>query len=281
MNKKISISLIAILTACSQTIMPHECKKMDDGQYFCLTTGTLQYIQDQSEHYRIKNDIQDIYNYAKTEDDYGYNSCHFDKNYKSEYMSQLGECLGVSFILWPMLPFCPIVALDGADQGIYVDETKEPIDKETNILVCDHSFSSDYEGRLQTLYEQQEEQRSKKEAEEKNKEVEAAIKKYGYNLCVMPSIHEMMAYNMTFWKDCMISTRGRATRVFQQTDAGTLIKHPSNMVDTIVLVEKHPKLSQLVDDQYFNGYFVGTGTYQYVTVTGATKTIQKVRYLGE
>lgn len=288
------LSILFVLSACSHTIMSHECIMMDDGQYLCLEPSTWQYVKDKNEEQGVKKDIQKIYELAKKEVETNSRTCGIGNN--ETYMDELGNCLTEALIVWFMLPFCPVLATDitatiqtadektiwgVSDKGVYIDENAQVIDKDVKILACNESFESVYSDYLFDDYQAKEEHRWKKEAEEENAKVNAAIKKYGYDLCVMPSIHEIMANNITFWKDCMVSTRNRAIRVFQQTDAGTLIMHPSNMVDTIVLVEKHSKISQLVDGQYFNGYFVGTGTYQYVTVTGATKTIQKVRYLGE
>lgn len=288
------LPILFALSACGHTIMSHKCQMMEDGQYFCLEPDIWQYIVDKSEEFDTKKDVRSIYELAKTEVEANTGICGIGNN--ETYVDELGNCLKGAVLLWFMAPFCPVIATDitaniqtenersvwgASDWGVYVDEKQQTIDKDIKILACNGDFESVYSNYLFDASQKQVELRWKKEAEEQNAKINMAIKKYGYDLCVMPNIHEIMANNLTFWKDCMVSTRGRAIRVFQQTDAGTLIMHPSNMVDTIVLVEKHSKISQLVDGQYFNGYFVGTGTYQYVTVSGATKTIQKVRYLGE
>lgn len=281
MNKHIAILAMMGLTACSYTIKSAECKKMADGQYFCMHSNTWDYIQEQSEFYNLKNDIDKTYTLAKTHAEKNTDICDIEQNYEHTYTHELAQCVVGSVILPFLIPFCPFIAMDTTDQSVYVNENKETIEKDTDILVCNSKFEYEYLDYLNNYNEEQAEIQRQIEEEKNNSKVNAAIKKYGYKLCVMPSIHDIIAYNMTFGKDCMVSTRGRAIKVFQQTEDGTLIKHPDYGVDTIVFVEKHSKIKQLTDGQYFNGYFVGTGTYQYVTVTGALHTIQKIKYLGE
>lgn len=72
--------------------------------------------------------------------------------------------------------------------------------------------------------------------------------------------------------------------VLNQTSTGTLITihslYRNNFGNSIYFISKNPTDSNLVDDQRVqDGYFENIGTYKYTAVSGATKTVLKLKRL--
>lgn len=121
-----------------------------------------------------------------------------------------------------------------------------------------------------------EHEKEKKKEEDKKKQKEQELKnmtkKYGYPWC-------SRRYLFFSQDKCMEDVDGYAFRVLQQIPDGTLVSFIKSP-DYMFFIPKNSKDASLADGSpIYDGLFAVDGTYQYISVLGATRTVKRVKRL--
>lgn len=102
------------------------------------------------------------------------------------------------------------------------------------------------------------------------------VKQYGKPFCD-GMLGQYALRKMQPPKNCILK-QGFPMNVLQQTTEGTIISFEYYQVDGTYLIMKNPKDASLVDGQRIEyGLFENVGTFEYVSVLGAPRTILKLR----
>ncbi len=125
------------------------------------------------------------------------------------------------------------------------------------------------------------EEKEQAQSDKQAKEVQTIEKKYSKKFC-SEELHWYGLSKQSIPKNCLLYAQTGYLTVMQQAPSGTLVnlRLPVGYSDQTYFVVSNSKDSGLADDQAISqGIFENVGTYQYTSVTGATRTVVKLKRL--
>lgn len=151
------------------------------------------------------------------------------------------------------------------DKKYYYEHSNE----NNGVGKCINSYKSDIENKEEEAVEQ-------KANEEEQEYITKKVKQYGKPFCD-GMLGQYALRKMQLPKNCIFK-QGFPMNVLQQTTEGTIVSFEYYEVDGTYLITKNPKDASLVDGQRIEyGLFENIGTFEYVSVLGAPRTILKLR----
>lgn len=255
---KYALSVI-LLAGCVGNPKPYTCFNIDHvddinsvvgvGDVFCVADTDFQYMNKRKYD---TNNIQELLNYSTSTTDI---KCHFyDQDQSSDYFTLLNG---------------------------------KKVKKATRVYVCPSGTVNAFERDINEKIKRAEEQK----LQEKIKKLE---KKIGKKFCSYDDLPHLSFYstdgipNLNYMgqsalKNCAFQLGWQFT-VLSQTESGTLITvnpaYSYTMGDGVYFIIKNNRDSELVDNQDVeDGYFENIGKFQYTSVSGAKKTVLKLKRL--
>ena len=253
--------LLTGLAGCAGNSKPYTCFNIDSmenenpvisvGDIFCIANNDFQHMDKQGYH---ASDINIFLLYNTKDPD---TKCSFyDQSSSSDYFTLLSG-------------------------------TK--VDPAAHVYACPTGTVNVFENKVREKLQKAEEQKK----QENTKSLE---KKLGKKLCSYDDLPEnpfhvsdgapTLGYmGNSALRNCAFQL-GAFFSVLNQTDSGTLItvhaEYSRNFGNGIYFISKNSTDSKLVDDQRVeDGYFERIGTFQYTAVSGAKKTVLKLKRLSK
>ena len=253
------IILAIILAACAGNPKPYTCFNIDSmenenpvisvGDVFCIANNDFQHMNKQG---YAASDINVFLLYNTK-----------DQNTKCNFYNQ------------------------SSSNDYFTLLSGKKVDASARVYACPGGTVKVFEDKVYEL-------RQKAEEQKQQESIKSLEKKFGKKLCSYDQLPEnpfhtsegvpTLGYmGSSALKNCAFRL-GSIFTVLNQTSSGTLITVHSAYTHTfsngIYLISKNNTDSKLVDDQRIeDGYFENIGTFQYTSVTGAKKTVLKLKRL--